>query len=92
MHEYNNILVRDHQKTFKETYWINRTQFSSPEASNVTNSMYIFSERVCVHVCVCMCVHKCQYEHKWYFHIILQCGHVILGSLCLIQERPVEMQ
>ena len=95
MHAYNNILVRDHQKTFKETCWLlNFTQFSSPEASNVTKSMYVFSEIVYVRacVCVCVCVHKWQYVHKWYFHVILQCGHMILGSLCLIQECPVEMQ
>ena len=57
MHAYNNILVRDHQKTFKETCWLlNFTQFSSPEASNVTKSMYVFSEIVYVRACVCVCV------------------------------------
>ena len=60
MHAYNNILVRDHQKTFKETCWLlNLTQFSAPEASNVTKSMCIFSEVVYVRACVCACVCVC---------------------------------
>ena len=91
MHAYNNILVREHQQIFKETcLLLTLTQFS-PQAPNVTNSLYqyIFSETVYACVCVCVCVCVCT-QMAAYFHVILQGGHMMLGSLCLIQGRPVE--
>lgn len=60
MHAYNNILVREHQRISKETcLLLTLTQFS-PQAPNVTNSLYqyIFSETV--YACACVCVHKWQ--------------------------------
>ena len=74
MHTYNNMLFREHQSVFKETFLLlTLTQFSSPEIPTVTSSLYIFSETVYACVCVCVCVCLYMYTNSNIFLQFVPC-------------------
>ena len=95
MHTYNNMLFREHQSVFKETFLLlTLTQFSSPEILTVTSSLCIFSETVyaCVCVCVCVCVCTCTQIATYFCSLCLVQGHSVEGALDLKSSPGVSCQ